>query len=86
MSSQNEDISPENSEDILPESSEDGFQVVDGSNPADSKNSNGTATRSKVYEHFLLNKESKYGCIHCRLDVKITLNFGIKSLGCVQKI
>jgi len=57
----------------------DGFQVVDGSNPADSKNSNGTATRSKVYEHFLLNEESKYGCIHCRLDVKITSNFGIKS-------
>jgi len=26
MSSQNEDISPENSEDILPESSEDGFK------------------------------------------------------------
>ena len=27
MSSQNEDISPENSEDILPESSEDGFKL-----------------------------------------------------------
>ena len=26
MSSQNENISPENSEDILPESSEDGFK------------------------------------------------------------
>ena len=28
MSSQNEDISPENSEDILPESSEDGFEPL----------------------------------------------------------